>query len=269
VPSYVAAFRTHLWDSTIAGMAVRMEAHAPGGRFVVLADETAGPLNVAPHEKIAHSVDLSGIGIPTEPAVNTLWYSGDHALYVLLHALPRHDYYVVSEYDVRVNANLDALVAACARRGLDMVAPRLRRSAPDWPWHHNAILHFADPWAILFAVVIVSRGALERLYAARLAHAGQRRAGSLAAWAHCEGFVPSVIAATPGMTMADLEEFVSLPRFTWDRLLEADSAGLDEPGTMAHPVLGRDRIIARRLAQYPPADYLNPESHLRGRLAGY
>lgn len=268
-PSYVAAFRTHVWDPTVAGMAARMEAFARRGRFVVLADETAGRLDVAPHEKVAYSVDLSGIGIPVEPPHRTLWFSRDHALYVLLHALPRHDYYVMSEYDVQVNARLDELVAAAAARGLDLVAAKLRPVDQAWPWYHNARAHFDDPWGILFAVVVVSRRALERLYAERLAHAARRRAGETGEWAHCEGFVPSVIAAAPGMRMADLSEFVRLPYFTWDVAKLAGAPELDEPGTMFHPVLGRDSQIARLFRQFPPADYLNPESTLRRLMDGF
>jgi hypothetical protein len=131
-PSYVAAFRTHQWSPSIAAMAARLEAHCRHGRFIVVADETNGPLNVAPYEKLAHTVDFSGLGLPLTPADNTLWHCGDYALYALLHALPRHDYYLLSEYDVAVNTNLDALVAAASRQGLDLVAPWLRPTSSRW-----------------------------------------------------------------------------------------------------------------------------------------
>jgi len=122
VPSYVATFRTHPWSPAIAAMDARMEAHYRRGRFLVVADETNGPLDVTPYDKLAHTMHFNGLGLPRAPDEMTMWHCGDYALYALLHALPRHDYYLLSEYDVAVNTNLDALVAAAARHGLDLVA---------------------------------------------------------------------------------------------------------------------------------------------------
>jgi len=264
--SYIAAFRTHFWNADAAAMAVRMHANCRQGRFVVLADETNGPVHAAPYEKIALSADLTGIGIPTQPADNTLWYSGDHALYVLLHALPRHDYYLMSEYDVQVNTDLDAMIDNIAARDLDFVAAHLRHSQPDWYWHENGLAHFAEPWAILFAFVIVSRRALERLYATRLAHAARLHQGDARPWAHCETFVPSVMKADAEMRCADLSEFVELPLFSAFNPTLLGSPWLETRGTLAHPVLGYDRFISRLFRFFPPADYMDQDSPLYGQL---
>jgi len=268
-PRYVVAFRTHVWDDAIASVALRMEAASRGARFVILADESNGVLDVGRYEKVSHTADLTELGLPVAQGSLTLWFNADYAVYALAKALPGYDYYVVAEYDVTVNLNLDPVLAAIAARGLDMVAHQVMLSTPDWNWHHSAVTSFAEPWKALIPVLVLSSRAVARLLRARQALSRRFAEGSLREWAYCETFIPSVICTDPELRWAELGQFADLPHYGFRPFQLLGEAPEQLPGTIAHPVLSADRMAPHVLHAANPDDYVNPDSDLSRNLARF
>ena len=115
--TYVAAFRTHVWDESIALLARRLANACTSSRFVVLADETNGTIDVSGYEKITHTDDARIFGLPKFPSDRLLWYNSDYPLYFLHQAFPGRDYYLLSEYDLAVNTNVEFYCADGRREG--------------------------------------------------------------------------------------------------------------------------------------------------------
>ena len=266
---YVVAFRTHLWDAPIAGLARRMAAACPGARFVVLADETNHTLDVTPFEKISHSSDMSAFGLPAGQGSLTLWFNADYAIYALAASLPNYDHYVVAEYDVAVNTDIDAMMAGVNGRGLDMVSFMARPADPGWTWYSTVASGFAEPWQALIPFLVLSRRAVACLLAARRNLAMRFADGHVSEWAYCEGFIPTVICPDPELLCADLSEFAGLPHFGYRPFQLLGTAAEQEPGTIAHPVLSAERMFPMLLADADPYAYADPTSALRASLTRY
>lgn len=262
---YVAALRTHVWDDEIAQLAERFAANATGARFVVLADETQGALETGRFEKLAHTADFGALGLPEYPTGRSLWYNGDYPLYALADAFPDHDYFVMSEFDVAVNIEVDALMREAARRELDVIAHDIRPASEDWFWYRNGRANYETPYRSLIFFLVVSRRAIEVLRSARLA--GASGGAPDADWPFCETFVPSVIAARPELRMAELREFADTSLLAFRPHLCMDDARTRAPGSLAHPVLGRRRFVPAVVAEHPPASWFAEGSHMR-RILG-
>lgn len=56
---YVAAFRTHVWDESVAQLASRFAGASLSSHFVILADETHCTIASAGYEKITHTNDMT------------------------------------------------------------------------------------------------------------------------------------------------------------------------------------------------------------------
>ncbi len=261
--SYVAAFRTHFWSDPVERLARRMQGACEDGGFIVLADETHGPVP-APFAKIAHTDRLGALGLPRAPKKRSLWFNCDYGLYVLRQALPGHDYYVMSEYDVAVNAPLGPLVRAAADRGLDLVAHDCAPAPLEWHWRANADAWFAEPWRAFIYFVVVSGRAVDRLLERRRAMAARVQAGEPSAF--CESFVISA-AREEGLTWASVSEFVDASDLNFRPHLHIDDPKANRPGSLVHSVLGGERIISAMLAEAEGRRYFKRSSPLRRALS--
>ena len=267
--SYVVAFRTHLWDAPIAGLARRMADACPGGRFVVLTDETNGALDVRPFEKVSHTADFTDLGLPAGQGALPLWFNADYAIYALARALPGYGHYIVAEYDVAVNIDIDKIMQTVRERGLDMLAHAVQPAAPEWTWRKTAAGSFAEPWQALIPFLILSRAAIERMLATRQVLAAQLGAGQMTDWVYCEAFIPSVVCGDPDLRWAELSEFADLPHFGYRPFQLLGEPPEQQPGTIAHPVLTDARLFPLLLADADPDRYTDPRSDLRTQLARY
>ncbi len=266
MPSYVAAFRTHVWDEEVAHFAERFFAVCPGARQVVLADETHGVLDI-PYEKVSHT-DRSGeaLGLPGYIPGSVLWFSGDYGLYFLLDRLPDYDYYVMSEFDIALNISLDVMIEQVAADGIDVVLHQIQPARPDWAWYQNGAALFDDPWRCLLFFMVASRRAVWALLDARLDLA-IRLAGKPAEWPFCETFIPSVLKALPDMRFAEAGRFADVSALQFRPRLSWRDPRTSAPGSIAHPVLGTRRFIAAMLFDRPVAEYFEEGSELRTSLA--
>ncbi len=268
--SYVAAFRTHLWDQDISGLAERFfAAFPPAARKVVLADETHGALNV-PYEKIPHTDAMfASLGLPLQPPGDVAWYCGDYALYVLADALPGYDHYVLSEYDVAVNLPLGPMMAEVAERPIDVVLHDLRPSTPDWAWHEGAREVFDAPWRCLMFFMVASARAVHAMLEARRSQAIQFAAGDLPRWPYCETFVPSVLKALPDMRFEEIGAFAETSALRFRPRMSCLDPKASAPGSMAHPVFGSKRFIPALLRDRmsTPGEYFEEGTELRTGFA--
>lgn len=261
--TYVAAFRTHVWDDDVALAAERFFDATPSGRHVVLVDETRGPLKV-PYEKVAHTEQSSlSLGLPNRPVGQSLWFNGDYGLYLVQQALPGFDHYIISEYDVAVNASLEPMMLAALERSIDIIMHEVRPSGSDWVWHESVAAAFSSPWRSLIFFMVASDRAARALLSARQELARESPGDP---WPYCEGFVPSALKQVPEMSFAEVRDFVAVPDFSFRPRISARDPRASAAGTLAHPVLGSERFIAAVLSDMPARDYFDHQSLLRASL---
>jgi hypothetical protein len=262
---YVAAFRTYTWDDGVAELARRCFRACSGGRNVVLADETRGPLCIPGYEVVSHTDETEYLGLPNHPKGTSLWHNVDYGLYILKNALPDYDYFLTCESDLAVNLNLDPIVAAIASRGIDIVAHQVKPSTEDWYWHQNAAAVFETPWRSLLFFMILSSRAVALLHYTRRRHAIDFRDGKLAAWPFCENFVPSVLQ-TAGMRFAEISEFADTSHLRFRPRIPLDDERASRPGSLVHSVVARDYYIKSIVKEYWPHLWFSPASELRQAL---
>jgi hypothetical protein len=260
-------FRTHVWDGDIADMARRSHASAPTARFVVAADETRGPLDVAPFAKLAHTDAPPHADLPAMPVDRVLWWNADYVLYAARQAFPDHDYYVMLEYDVFLNCDVDALVARCADARIDLAAHQIQPIAAGTHWSHATIAEVAAaPFWALIPFIVVSARAVDLLLQTRLAHAAMLREGRIAQWPYCETFLPSVVAASPDMQVASLDRFADTALLRFRPFLSLHDPRLRAAGRIAHPVLSGERFLRAFLADEPAGSHVMTSGQLRPEL---
>ena len=266
--NYVAAFRTYTWDDDVRELARRFFAACPSARQVVLADETRGPLGITEYELISHTEDTSGIGLIVEPPGGSLWYNVDYGPYILRDRLPGYAYYLTSESDLAVNADLEPMVRAAVDRGIDIVTHQVMRSAPPWHWHDNAAACFNDPWRSILFFMLMSDRAIDVLAAARRDMGAAFRRGELAQWPFCEPFVPSV-GMRAGLSFSEISEFVDTTHLNYRPRIALDDPRANRPGALAHSVLGRRPFIRSVIAENEPRDFFFPGSDVHEALSVY
>lgn len=267
----IVAFRTHIWDEQIAGMAARLRARCGNWDFAVLADETRGALDVGAYRKIAHTEDFSGLGLPRSGHPRELWFNADYGLYPLLRIEPRYDLFCISEYDVFANADLSPLLTTVAAEGLDVVTHRLGEAPASWTWRKNALAAYPVVHWSFNPFLVVSRRALEYLLERRQAQARAFRDRRLRAWPYFEAFVGGELAGSGGrLEIAELARFGRLDRFDWTPPFRLSEAPLWSEGQLlVHPVHSDARYVASLFSTArQPQDYFDPGSKLRQRLQG-
>ena len=110
-------------------MAERARACCASGKFVVATDETNGPLPLEMFDTLPHTDDFSDYGLPSFPSDKVLWWNADYPLYAARRAMPDHDYYVMFEYDVFLNCDVDRIIAQFAEKKQILWRMAFRRSA--------------------------------------------------------------------------------------------------------------------------------------------
>ena len=248
-------FRTHFWDTSIAVLAERAKASAPSAEFVVATDETGGPSTVEGFQTLPHRDDFSAYSLPALPKGRVLWWNADYVLYAARKARPDFDYYVMLEYDVFVNCDLDRVLAQCAERGVDLVLQDLKRITSENPWFSSISEFDLQPWWALIPFLIVSARAIDMMLQTRQAMAARLAVGEVSNWPYCETFIPTAILQHGDMTFAPLSDFVDTQLLRFRPYLSTMDPQLNQPQSMAHPVLGGANYI-RALTGSTPMDAL-------------
>ncbi len=275
-PRYAVIFRTHFWDSFAARQLQRLRQRVRGGDIFVVVDETRGAVEGIDHDRVVRvtTAEMSKLGLPPRGA-NALdwvgdyaltWFNGDYALYAFLRAQPEYRYYVQLEYDVVLNADLDALVARCSEKETDFVGLTRGEPVDVWAWRHTCIDAYAGSQIRykLICFCVFSHRALQHLFTRRLALAEHLRPEQ--AWPFCEGFVATEVELA-GMNSHELAEFLDVSAYnTWPPTLETDLPGLADKQVI-HPVLDQPRYVASMLKyKIGLLGYLNPTSLFHRKL---
>lgn len=267
-PRYAVLFRTHIWDEYIERQYERLKRRVGRGDLFVLLDETNGSVATGKTAVISHTnASIEALGLAAAGGGNLLWYNGDYPLYFFFQQHPDYDYYIMTEYDVCVNSDLDEIIDCAAREEVGHVSLTKGESAAEWA--HAESCHDAYPpesvGKRLICFAVFSRDAVRQLFAKRLALSAAFRAGTIRRWPFCEGFIPTELAVS-GFRQMELSAFGSTDQFDWwPPILEDDLPELAQY-TFIHPVLDRPRYVDSALRIWRVPELFDARSDLRRRL---
>jgi hypothetical protein len=252
--SYTVIFRTTAWDDGVCEMARRAQACCASGNFVVAADETEGPVPVTLYPKFIHDDDFSNLSLPKYPKGRVVSWNADFLLYAVREGLVETDYYVMLEYDVLLNCDMDGIIARCAQGGVDFAARDLKYLS-ETHWSRASVRELStEPWTALIPFIIVSGRAVDTLLQSRQSMALGLSQGRIRHWPYCETFIPTVMAQQPGMVMSDVGNFVDVDLLRARPVLNLLDPQLNKQGIVAHPVMSGARFIKAVLASEPTGE---------------
>jgi hypothetical protein len=266
---YAVLFRTHLWNDYIARQHRRLLPNAGGGDVFVLLDETGGPVAVEGARVVSHTVEqVTALGLSDGGAHRMLWYNGDYPLYYFFNTHRDYRYYVMIEYDVAINGNIDGMVDHADRHGIGLMALTKGEAVVEWP-HTESCLDVYDLGDVkkrLICFSIFSREAVEALFERRLALSRLYSEGRLQRWPFCEGFIPTELAHR-GFKLAEISIFGSTELYDWQPpIVETDLTRLRHHA-FVHPVLDQRRYLdATMRSDWRLWDILNPTTDFSRRL---
>ncbi|CAI9122395.1 galactose-binding domain-containing protein [Brytella acorum] len=263
----IVAFRTHVWNKEVSILARRIRGACIKARFVIIADETNGILDVSPFEKISHRKDFSHFGLPSFPPDKVLWYNADYPMYVLAEEFPNSSHILMIENDVTVNIDLDSVFEAMEIEGIDFLAHKVEPSNNAWLWHHTLEPHFAEPHKCLLMVLGLSRRAIDVLLTERLRIARDWRVdASTQVWPYCEGFVASALMERDDIKTVDISRFADTRYYNFDGAIHPSSSEARRSGSICHPVVCSS-FLKRRLDRDGLSAIFDRNSLLRRTLA--
>jgi hypothetical protein len=263
---YLTVFHTHIWNESVSSIAHQARRSASSGEFIVAIDETHGPVEVGEFRTLSHTNDFSSFALPSLPRNGVLWWNADYVLYAARKALPDFDYYVMLEYDVFINCDVDRMLAQCAEIGVDLVAQDLKRLSPENPWFSSISEFSPEPWWALIPFIIVSDRAIDAMLRIRQAIAARLAAGEASEWPYCETFIPTAILQQKNMSFAPLSNFVDTQLLRFRPYISILEPNLTRPQSISHPVLGGVDYIGAITASLPPDKIVLADGRLCAEL---
>jgi hypothetical protein len=242
---YLTAFRTHVWDKHVAEIAEAARISSRSGSFIVMTDETRGPMDVSPFFNLGHTDDFASLDMPNVPTGRSLWWNADYLLYLLRRRYPCFDYYIMIEYDALLKCDLDAIIAECAAKKIDMVVHRLQQIWEGKHWAYPSSQEIAEDgkaWHALIPAIIVSGRALDEIYAYRRQLAERFRNRTLVNWPYCEVILPTT-AVTLGLKVNELSRFINTDLLRFRPFISLKDPRLGNDKLCAHPVMGGTRFV--------------------------
>jgi hypothetical protein len=264
----IVAFRTHLWDHHIDLLARQAMRWSQGVEFVVIADETAGPIDCAPFDKLGHTRDFTPMGLPVFPHERTLWHNADFPLYALREKFPGHAAYAMVEYDVFINFNLTALMEKCVAEGIDLMATHIGDAQTDFPWYDSLAGRYAAPKRALIPLMIVSGRAIDFMLEKRR-EMNVSPPQHMADWPFCEGFIPSCIQELPNAKLFDYGSIIGCPWFWVAEPVHISNPLCQLGNTINHPVMTGPHFIQKCFTPFNVERIFNPEDHAVQALRYY
>jgi len=247
-------------------MAERARACCASGKFVVATDETNGPLPVEMFDTLPHTDDFSDYDLPSFPSDKVLWWNADYPLYAARRAMPDHDYYVMFEYDVFLNCDVDRMIMQCAENNVDFVGCNVMPMNPNNVWAESASEMGGDPWWAFIPFTIMSGRAIDEMLQIRQTLAGRLAAGQLNHWPFCEAFIPSAVAQRPELTSWQLDRLVDAKMLELRPFISARDPRLSKAEIVAHPVMSGQRFLKAFLTARPPESYYMTDGRLCAEL---
>lgn len=267
--TYAVLFRTHFWDDYAERQYQRLRSVVGTGDVFILVDETSRKVAI-PHENVvSHTQEgVLALGLSGAGHGNMLWFNGDYPLYFFFAQHSHYDYYIMTEYDVVVQRDMDDIVGQMAAGGVDFVGLSNNEAVVDWPLTHTCLDAYSEDQIrkCLICISMYSNRAIRHLFERRLELSRQHEAGLLKRWPYCEAFLPTEIAAA-GLTMAELSQFGRTDRYDWKpAIVETELPSLADQG-FAHPVLDPRRYVPHTMFDlWPPEAFFDPRNPVARRL---
>ncbi len=265
----VVAFRTHLWNEDIARLARRLRHFSQGAAFVVLMDETRGPVPAGNFVTVTHNDDFSDFGLPAYPEDESLWHNADYPLYRLRRQYPEATHYAMVEYDVAVNTDIMPMLRQAQQEAVDLIAADLGPADPQWVWYNTVGNYYRTPLRAFIPFLVVSARGVDKMYQERRRIAAVYDAAGgthKMSWPFCEAFIPSAIASLENASLRNLAAFVRLPSFKHRPEEHIDDPAMNHPGTVCHPVAGGALFVNRRLGDVTFDEMMDAQSKWRRQL---
>ncbi len=251
---YAVLFKGHFWDGFVQRQLERLRARVGGGDLFVFLDETRGPVGDVGHDPAfvlrATEADAEALGLARSGHASEFWFSADYALHLLRQRAPDYDHFVMVEFDVVVQIDLDTMLEAVAREEIDFVGqPIADPPIEEFHWLSSATEAYdiGDMRHWLTCVSVFSRRAAELLFARRLLLSDRLRSGEITRWPMCEIAVATEINLG-GLHMKPLEYFGSLEFFRWAPPFDEARLPKLAAGAFVHPVLDAARFVTKILA---------------------
>jgi hypothetical protein len=269
LPRYAVLFRTHVWDAFVARQYDRLKLRVGRGDLYVLLDATSGAVVPDGLPVVSHTnATIEALGLAPAGGGNMLWYNGDYPLYFFHAQHPEYDYYLMTEYDVSMNIDLDALIDRASQAGVDLVSLTKGEPVSDWP-HAASCRDVYPPNVVqkrLICLAVFSNAAVVHLFERRRILSGEIRAEAIRHWPFCESFIPTELAVS-GFRLMELSDLGTTGRYDWwPPVLEDDLPDLAEQDFI-HPVLDRARYVDSALRIWHVPELFDGRSDLRQRLS--
>lgn len=266
---YAVIFRTHLWDDYVARQYDRLVARTKSGHVFILVDETGGPVKIDRENVVRHTqADVLDLGLAKAGRGNLLWFNGDYPLYLFFEKFRNYDYYIMAEYDVVVQVELDDVVAAADREGHDFVGLSKGEPVSEWGFTETCLdaYDIAQVQKRLICIAMFSRRAVQHLFDRRLELSQEFRNGGLRRWPYCEGYIPTELSVG-GFKLAELSEFGSTGAYDWTNVVLEAELGPLEQEAFIHPVMDPNSYVAKMMKEtWPPESFFYARSETRRKL---
>ncbi len=274
-PSYAVLFKCHSWGDFEERQLHRLKSRVGSGDVFVFVDRTNNKTGRPGHdsERVIEAVeaDLEALELAQYQDYNQFWYNADYALHLLTRRKPDYDFYVMVEFDLVINADLDPMIEALARDEVDFVSqPIADPPIEQFHWLPTAsgVYEMADMRHWLTCIAVFSRRAALGLFDRRLELSRRYRAGEITSWPMCEIALPTEMNIG-GFRMKPLAELGSLTYYHWTPPYDEAALPTLQAGTFIHPVLDAQRFVAKIMSWHQRhEEFFERESLLWRRFGG-
>ncbi len=216
---YAVLFKIYFVDPFVLRQLERLKARVGSGHLYVVADETGGPVDPIPHDRIIRMNESAMVArgfANGDPERAMFWHSADYSLYPLFEEAPRYDHYLTVEYDAVINTDIDSLMQEIAAQRLDFVGRRIDMPVSQWGWSEtcDTLYDAASLRPYLNCIAAYSAAAVEVLRERRLALSRSLAEGSLTQYPISEAFIATELARH-GRRIGELGDFGDTSRYDW------------------------------------------------------
>jgi hypothetical protein len=271
-PTYAVLFKCHYWDSFTQRQLERMKRRTTADIFV-LADETYGPIASIDHPedrtlRISRTA-AEDIGLDHSGNTPAFWYNNDFPLHIFTRQHPHYQYFLMMEFDVVANVELDPLITRLHEMNVDFVGEPIRTPLSEWPWlascsdwyETRQIRHW------LTCLAIFSNRAAHHLYRRRSLAALRVRTGGADGVPMCEAVIPTELDLA-GFRLMKLHELGSTACYDTAPPRPEEMLPKLTHEAFIHPVLDRQRFVANLFRDLPNPCALLNDDHPYNRLLG-
>ncbi|KXV61563.1 hypothetical protein AD948_01255 [Acetobacter senegalensis] len=268
----VILFRTHIWDDFTLRQYMRLPK-SDSFDSVILANNTDGlcpPVEHLPFV-IFTTDDLLKMGLESGPDKNMVWWNADYPLYYYSSLFPNYDYYILCEYDVFINCDLEKIIKSISREKKDIIALTSSSSLEGCIYLQSAegVYPYENIRKTYFPFAIFSKRSIDFLYERRLVLSKHYREKKIYNWPHCELFVGTEIHAS-NLDVVQLTAYGKADYFShYPPILEENIFYLREQNYI-HPVLDSKRFLNSTIHyEGRPERFFNPFSTFHKTLRRY